>query len=195
MTARNSRAEDVNHRKHIRPNPMEVSCCRVGRGALGISHGGIKLPGAMIFEMTHVRIVEAVELHSSREIDQGQKSKPMGELVQDGIQKVDRVRRPVVIEAVIPSQRREATSLANIAVKCGADIIFGCVEVRACKSIGERSRVPGAGQRRAREVAKDLNWPSRAEDAGIWSARERIEFSRDTNRDAADATRSPKIPR
>src|SRR5205807_6159266 len=102
------------------PYPVQISRVLARRHALGIRHGGIELPGGMVFEVEHEGVVEVERFGACHEVDEGEEAESVTQLMQNDAEQVDLGARRIGVEAVIPAPRERAGG-ADGAVKWGRD--------------------------------------------------------------------------
>jgi hypothetical protein len=113
--------QDSAGRPDVGARPVQVARVYARGDALGIAHAGIVWrTGAVVFQIEHERVVETRIFCPRRQIDEGQESQPMTQLVQEDGNEVDPVGWSVRVQPVVPARVLKAAGvpivLLNVAL-------------------------------------------------------------------------------
>ena len=136
---------------------------------------------------------EPAQLGSGRVVGHGEEAEPVPELVEHDREQLD-LAALVAVHPVVPALR-QAGRAADAGVEGGRDVGAGRIEIRVRELVGLGDVVPGAGERRAPEVAEDVHRARAAEHAARGVAAERVEVGVDQDRDVVRQQRAPDVGR
>ena len=91
-------------------------------------HLRIGLPGAVVFEIAHKRIIGPRKLCAGSQIHEGLKAQAVSKLVQDDGDEVDLDAQRLLVQAVIPGKQKRAGGTDRAIEYCN-DVVAARIEV------------------------------------------------------------------